>query len=165
VINVPPRYSEDRAGRRQLHRLGLGKVPDAEFIHASYSGTLAGNNSANVRELVQHEAYADIFPGTRQLGREGPLDDDQRRRDVRGRRRRLDHRLRRRQASRWLRRRHRGRRPAQGRRGAQSDVIRQGVIDWFQNTLESRKNGPERTPIIVIMQRLHEKDLAGLAAG
>jgi hypothetical protein len=43
---------------------------------------------------------------------------------------------------------------------ARSDVIRQGVIDWFQNTLESRKNSPS-TPIILIMQRLHERDLAG----
>ena len=43
---------------------------------------------------------------------------------------------------------------------ARSDVIRNGVIDWFQNTLESRKNSPH-TPIILIMQRLHEKDLAG----
>ena len=43
---------------------------------------------------------------------------------------------------------------------ARSDVIREGVIDWFQNTLESRKNAPN-TPIILIMQRLHERDLAG----
>ena len=48
---------------------------------------------------------------------------------------------------------------------ARSDAIRSGVIEWFQNTLESRKNGPD-TPIIVIMQRLHERDLAGwLLAG
>lgn len=47
---------------------------------------------------------------------------------------------------------------------ARSDVIRQGVIDWFQNTLESRKNSPD-TPIIVIMQRLHESDLAGWLLG
>jgi hypothetical protein len=38
------------------------------------------------------------------------------------------------------------------------------VIDWFQNTLESRKNSPD-TPIIVIMQRLHEDDLAGWLLG
>ncbi len=49
---------------------------------------------------------------------------------------------------------------------ARSDVIRQGVIEWFQNTLESRKNDPKNTPIIVIMQRLHEADLSGwLLAG
>ena len=34
------------------------------------------------------------------------------------------------------------------------------MIEWFQNTLESRTNSPD-TPIIVIMQRLHEQDLAG----
>src|SRR5207237_7285755 len=40
-----------------------------------------------------------------------------------------------------------------------SDIMRKGVIEWFQNTLESRKNSPARTPIILIMQRLHEEDL------
>jgi predicted phage terminase large subunit-like protein len=43
---------------------------------------------------------------------------------------------------------------------ARSDVMRQNVIDWFQTTMESRTNSPD-TPIIVIMQRLHERDLAG----
>lgn len=43
---------------------------------------------------------------------------------------------------------------------ARSDLIREGVIEWFQNTLESRKNGPD-TPIILTMQRLHDRDLAG----
>lgn len=43
---------------------------------------------------------------------------------------------------------------------ATSDVMRANVIDWFQNTLESRLNSPD-TPIIVIMQRLHEGDLSG----
>jgi hypothetical protein len=47
---------------------------------------------------------------------------------------------------------------------ARSDVMRKGVIEWFQNTLESRKNSPH-TPIIVIMQRLHEADLAGWLLG
>lgn len=48
---------------------------------------------------------------------------------------------------------------------ARSDVMRNNVLEWFQNTLESRKNSPD-TPIILIMQRLHEEDLAGwLLAG
>lgn len=42
-----------------------------------------------------------------------------------------------------------------------SPIIREGVIEWFKNTLESRVNDPGRTPIILIMQRLHERDLAG----
>src|SRR5690606_8763121 len=48
---------------------------------------------------------------------------------------------------------------------ATSEVMRENVIEWFQNTLESRKNSKD-TPIILIMQRLHENDLAGwLLAG
>lgn len=43
---------------------------------------------------------------------------------------------------------------------ANSDTMRQNVIDWFQTTMESRKNSPD-TPIIIIMQRLHEEDLSG----
>jgi predicted phage terminase large subunit-like protein len=48
---------------------------------------------------------------------------------------------------------------------ATSEVRRAAVINWFQVTMESRKNTVD-TPIIVIMQRLHELDLAGwLLAG
>jgi predicted phage terminase large subunit-like protein len=43
---------------------------------------------------------------------------------------------------------------------ARSDTMRGNVIEWFRGTLESRKNSPD-TPIIVIMQRLHEDDLSG----
>ena len=43
---------------------------------------------------------------------------------------------------------------------ATSDVIRNGVIEWFHNTLLSRRNDGERTPIIYIGQRVHEMDLA-----
>lgn len=43
---------------------------------------------------------------------------------------------------------------------ANSNHMRQSVLTWFQTTLESRKNSPD-TPIILIMQRLHQEDLAG----
>ena len=42
---------------------------------------------------------------------------------------------------------------------ATSDVIRQGVIDWYYNTLQSRLNNGDKTPIIFIGQRVHEDDL------
>ena len=44
---------------------------------------------------------------------------------------------------------------------AKSAVKRQNVIDLYENTLKSRRNNLEETPIIVIMQRLHKEDLAG----
>jgi predicted phage terminase large subunit-like protein len=165
VINVPPRYSKTELAVVNFIAWSLGHVPDAEFIHVSYSGTLAGNNSAGVRDLVQHEAYGSIFPAVRLAS-----DAQQHWKTTAG-----------------------GVMYATGAGGtitgfgagkdrpgfggaividdphkadeAASDKIRQGVIDWFQTTLESRKNSPARTPIIVIMQRLHEKDLAGWLLG
>ena len=44
---------------------------------------------------------------------------------------------------------------------AKSEVIRQKVIDNYNQTLKSRLNNLEKTPTIVIMQRLHKYDLAG----
>lgn len=160
IINIPPRYSKTELAVVMFIAWALGQVPDAEFIHTSYSSTLAGNNSAAVRALLQHEAYREIYPGT-------VLADEAR--------------------AHWTTTAG-GVMYATGAGGtitgfgagkhrpgfggaiiiddphkadeARSEVIRAGVIDWFQNTLESRKNSPD-TPIVLIMQRLHEKDLAG----
>jgi predicted phage terminase large subunit-like protein len=160
IINIPPRYSKTELAVVNFIAWAFGKVPDAEFIHASYSGALAINNSSAVRGLVQHDAFGEIFPGLSLSG----------------------------EAAHHWKTTAGGVMYAVGTGGtitgfgagkhrpgfggaiiiddphkadeARSDVIRQGVIDWFQTTLESRKNSPD-TPIIVIMQRLHEKDLAG----
>ena len=164
IINVPPRYSKTELAVVNFIAWAFGKVPDSEFIHASYSGALAINNSAAVSGVVQHEAYREVFPETRltstaqhhwkttaggvmyATGTGGTITG-------------------------FGAGKHR---PGFGGAiiiddphkadEARSDVIRQGVIDWFQNTLESRKNSPD-TPIIVIMQRLHERDLAGWLLG
>lgn len=163
IINVPPRYSKTELAVVNFVAWALGHVPDAEFIHASYSGVLAGNNSANARELVEHDEFRRIF----------------------------DTRIASDAKAHWTTTEG-GVMYATGAGGtitgfgagkhrpgfggaiiiddphkadeASSDKIRQGVIDWFQTTLESRKNSPD-TPIIVIMQRLHEKDLAGWLLG
>ncbi len=160
IINIPPRYSKTELAVVNFIAWALGRVPDAEFIHTSYSSTLAVNNGAAVRGMLQHEAFRAIFP-------EVALADEAR--------------------AHWTTTAG-GVMYATGAGGtitgfgagkhrdgfggaiiiddphkadeARSDVIRQGVIDWFQNTLESRRNSPD-TPIILIMQRLHEKDLAG----
>jgi predicted phage terminase large subunit-like protein len=44
---------------------------------------------------------------------------------------------------------------------ALSEPARRRVIDWYAGTLVSRLNDKERDPIVVVMQRLHESDLAG----
>jgi predicted phage terminase large subunit-like protein len=44
---------------------------------------------------------------------------------------------------------------------AMSELARRRVVDWFAGTLVPRLNDKGRDAIIVIMQRLHEADLAG----
>lgn len=165
IINIPPRYSKTELAVINFMAWALGRVPDAEFIHTSYSATLAANNSAAVRDIVQHDAYREIFDGVHlatqaqshwkttaggvvyATGAAGTITGfgAGKMRDGFGGAIVIDD-------------------PHKADE-ARSDVIRQGVIDWFVSTLESRKNDPERTPIVVIMQRLHEKDLAGWLLG
>lgn len=162
IINVPPRYSKTELAVINFMAWALGQVPDSEFIHASYSGKLAGSNAGQTRDIVLSQPYREIFPemllradstakhdwkteaggGVYAVGEGGTIT---------------------------------GYGAGKQREGfggaiiiddphkadeARSPVVRKGVIEWFQNTLESRKNGPN-TPIILIMQRLHQDDLAG----
>ena len=44
---------------------------------------------------------------------------------------------------------------------ANSDTEREATIAFFKNTLQSRLNDPRTGAFIIVMQRLHEKDLTG----
>jgi predicted phage terminase large subunit-like protein len=44
---------------------------------------------------------------------------------------------------------------------AESDVIREGVIDWYGGTMSTRLNDPKRGARVIVMQRVHQRDLAG----
>lgn len=165
IVNMPPRYSKTELVVVMFIAWCMGKVPDAEFIHASYAGTLASENSSKVLQVMQHEAYQEIFPdvwlandakahwrtteggqvfttgtGGSMTGFGAGKD-----REGFGGAILLDD-------------------PHKADE-AKSDTIRKGVVDWFQNTVESRQNAPGRTPIIVVMQRLHQQDLAGWLLG
>jgi len=162
IINVPPRYSKTELAVINFSAWAIGKAPDSEFIHTSYSVTLATNNSFQTRELVQYDEYRHIFPGLK-LRSDSNAKNEWRTTDG-------------------------GVFYATGAMGtitgygagkhrpefggaiiiddphkadeARSSIKRNNVISWFSTTLESRKNSKE-TPIILIMQRLHEEDLTG----
>lgn len=171
IINIPPRYSKTELAVINFIPWALGHSPDAEFIHPSYSQRLAASNSWQARELVGSEYYNEIFPNTLLRGDSAARDEWRTTQGgivyamgeggtITG------------YGAGKLR-------PSGDSRfgGAiiiddphkpdeiRHDIARKGVIEWFQNTLESRTNAPE-TPIILIMQRLHEEDLSGwLLAG
>ena len=162
IINIPPRYSKTELAVVNFVAWCMGNFPDCEFIHASYSKKLAANNTYQARALMLHESYSEIF-GTPHICHDSNAKDEFK--TVEG-----------------------GCVYAAGAEGtitgygagkmrqgfggaiiiddphkaseATSDTMRQNVIDWFSTTIESRTNSPD-TPIIVIMQRLHENDLAG----
>lgn len=162
IVNVPPRYGKTELAVVNFAAWALGHYPDAEFIHTSYSAGLATQNAWQVRELVRHDEYRRIFPCV-------TLRDDS-------------------TAKHEWRTQAGGCFYAVGAGGtitgygagkhragfggaiiiddphkadeARSATKRQAVIDWYSNTLESRKNSPG-TPIIIIMQRLHLDDLCG----
>lgn len=167
VINIPPRYSKTEIAVINFIAWCLGKNPDAEFIHASYSARLATNNSWQTRGVVESDPYRLVFPEL--MLRQDSKAKDEWRTDQGG--------IMYATGSGGTITGYGAGKMRDGFGGAiivddphkadeaTSDTMRANVIDWFGNTLESRKNGPN-TPIIVIMQRLHENDLAGfLLAG
>lgn len=167
IINIPPRSGKTELAVINFLAWCMGNWPDSEFIHASYSKRLATNNTWNARAIVEHEEFAKIF-GSPRLAKDSNAKDE------------------------W-RTEQGGIVYATGAEGsitgygagkmrptfggaividdphkageANSDTMRENVLDWFKTTMESRKNSND-TPIIVIQQRLHEADLAGwLLAG
>jgi len=162
IINVPPRSGKTELAVINSIAWCMGNFPDSEFIHASYSKRLATNNTFNARAIMQHEAHAQVF-GPPNIRHDSNAKDEFRTEEG-------------------------GVVYATGNEGTitgygagkmrshfggaiiiddphkagecDSDTMRQNVLDWFSTTMESRKNSPD-TPIIVIMQRLHEDDLSG----
>jgi len=162
IINIPPRSGKTELAVINFMAWCMGNWPHSQFIHASYSKRLATTNTYTVRAIMQSDEYRQVFDHTR-LMQDSQAKDE-------------------------FRTAHGGIVYATGADGtitgygagsmsddfagaiiiddphkageANSDVMRANVIDWFQTTMESRKNS-EDTPIILIMQRLHEHDLAG----
>lgn len=161
IINMPPRYGKTEISVINFPAWCLARNPDCKFIHTSYSKDLAINNSAQIRELIKSEYYQELF----KLQLKGDSDAKHKWDTITN-----------------------GGMYAVGSGGAitgfgaglaregfggaiiiddphkpnecDSDVMRNNVIDWYQNTVQSRVNSPN-TPIIIIMQRLHLSDLAG----
>ena len=46
-------------------------------------------------------------------------------------------------------------------REAESSTVRQGVLDWWDQAMQSRLNDPKTGAFVIIMQRVHENDLTG----
>jgi predicted phage terminase large subunit-like protein len=162
IINVPPRYGKTEL---VIHFIAwaLAQYPDSNFLYVSYSLGLAKKQTKTIRQIVSMNEFRDIFGvgmsdetsaqgnfETKQGGTVYAAGADG---EITGR--------------------------GAGIKGGDrfggcividdihkpsevtSDTMRQSVNEWYFNTLQSRLNDPDNTPIIFIGQRLHEDDLAG----
>lgn len=175
IINIPPRYAKTEIAIKMFIAWALANSPTAKFIHLSYSDDLALDNSSAIRDLVKSEEFQRFFPM--------PLrtDSDSKKKwfntsgggvyatssggAITGFGAGAMGRIPTGTGS-----------PADGFGGciliddpnkpddAFSDTLRERINRRFNNTIASRTNAPD-TPIVVIMQRLHENDMTGYLLG
>lgn len=162
IINIPPRYGKTELVIKIFVSWCLAKVNCAKFIHLSYADALALDNSAQTKEYIQSKAYQSLWKMT--------LKKDAQSKKM------------------WFNEQGGGMYATaaggaitgfgagvdgvEGFTGAIliddplkpddafSEVERNKVNNRYNNTIRSRTNTDD-TPIILIMQRLHEDDMSG----
>jgi predicted phage terminase large subunit-like protein len=169
IINMPPRYGKTELAIKIFVSWCIAKNNASKFLHLSYSDALALDNSSQTKEYIQSEPYQRLWKMTLKKDAQSKgkwfnefgggmyatssggaitgfgagvtgcetfsgaiLIDDPLKPD-----------------------------------DAFSEVKRGAINDRYNNTIRSRTNdlavegAPFKTPIIVIMQRLHEDDMSG----
>lgn len=167
IINIPPRYGKTEL---LIHFIAwmLARYPDSNFIYVSYSKTLASKQTSTIKQIVQIPYFKQFFGVD--------LSDNTHAKDnfetsINGSVYAVG-------ADGTITGRGAGIKNVERFGGAividdilkpneaSSDVMRESINNWYFNTLLSRRNNGDKTPIIFIGQRLHEDDLAArLIAG
>lgn len=162
IINIPPRYGKTELAVKCFIAWALAKNSQSKFIHLSYSSDLALDNSSQTKQYIESDAFQSLW-------------EMQLKQDAKGKQK-------------WFNTDGGGvYATASGGAitgfgagvaeskdfagaiiiddplkpdDANSEVKRKAVNERYNSTIRSRVNDRE-TPIIVIMQRLHEEDLSG----
>ncbi len=155
VINIPPRYLKSIAVSVAWPAWVLGHDPSSKFLASSYSDKLALKHSVDCRLVVQSPWYRRAFPGVHLV-----KDQNEKSKFVTTAR---GHRIATSTGG-----------TATGEGGdflivddphnprqAESQAEREKALAWFDQTFYSRLNDKKNGVIVVVMQRLHEKDLSG----
>jgi predicted phage terminase large subunit-like protein len=155
VISLPPRYLKSVCVTAALPAFLLGRDPTKKIICASYSKELAAKHAFDSQLIMESDWYRRAFPKTAQSLRKITQLE--------------------------LATRQNGFRLAAsvggtltGRGGdvliiddphkadeVNSDLKRQAVLDWYEQTAATRLDDPRKGIVIIIHQRLHQADLAG----
>src|SRR5258705_1420225 len=153
IITLPPRTLKSLCASVALPAWFLGRHPWERVVVVSYSDFLARSHANDFRQLVNHPIYQASFPAMR-LERE---------------------------TDREIITTKRGKRIATSIDGtltglggnliiiddplklgdAMSESVRARVIEWYRSTLLSRADDKTMARIVLVMQRVHQDDLAG----
>ena len=190
IINMPPRYGKTETVIKMFTSWCYALNPVCKFLHLSYSDLLVKDNSATIRGIMMEPLYKTLFPGSALekekgsserwkttsggefyavstqgqvtgfgAGQVDESDDEQSQEDLT-----FDREL----------------NSILGLIGAkqnifngailiddpmkpedgESEIVRERINTRFESTIRNRVNS-RNTPIIIIMQRLHENDLCG----
>lgn len=154
LVTMPPRHLKSIMISVAWVAWMLGRYPTKRFVCVSYSNELASDLAKMCKQVMQAQWYRELFPRTVLRGRAPDMDF----RTTGG-----------------------GGRMATstggtltGRGGeciiiddpvkpidVMSPVLRENCITWYKSTLVTRLNRQDSGSIIVVMQRIHEEDLAG----
>jgi len=171
VFNIPPRYGKTEIVVIMFIAWCLARNPRAKFIHLSYSDDLALDNSSKVKELIEMPEFQEYWPialkrdskskkkwyteqgggvyagaaggAVRGFGA-GLLTDGPG--ELFGGAVIIDD-------------------PLKASTSYIPEKELQDVNERLNNTISSRRNSYQYTPIIIIMQRLHVNDMSGFVLG
>ena len=157
VITQPPRTMKSLATSVAWVAYLLGKDPTLKIICVSYSSDLALTFARQFRQVVESAWYKDAFPRTKA-------------------RRVTDEEFTTTEGGYRLTTSIGGTLTGRGAdiiiiddpmkaEDAMSEAARRRVNDWYSTSLVSRLNDQDRGAIVLVMQRLHEEDLAGHVLG
>ena len=156
IINIPPRHMKSISVAVALPAWAWTIQPEKRFLFASYAASLSVRDSVKCRRLITSNWYQDHFGESFSL----TGDQNQKQRfenDKTGQRiaTSVDGAL-----------------TGEGGdiividdphnvREAESSTVREGVLDWWDQAMQTRLNDPKTGAFIIIMQRVHENDLTG----
>mgnify|MGYP003124914944 FL=1 len=160
IINIPPRHMKSISVAVALPAWTWTIQPEKRFLFASYAGSLSIRDSVKCRRLIDSQWYKTYFGDMYNL----TTDQNQKQRfenDKTGQRiaTSVDGAL-----------------TGEGGdiividdphnvREAESSAVRQGVLDWWDQAMQTRLNDPKTGAFVIIMQRVHENDLTGHILG
>jgi predicted phage terminase large subunit-like protein len=156
IINVPPRHMKSISVAVCLPAWTWTRQPDKKFLYASYASSLSIRDSVKCRRLLDSRWYKAHFEDTFKL----TSDQNQKQRfenDKTGARiaTSVDGAL-----------------TGEGGdiividdphnvRESESSAVREGVLEWWDQAMQTRLNDPKTGAFIIIMQRVNTHDLTG----